>query len=378
MNIIQVASVFSGLIVGLTSSAHAGVAKRLIDTGNGKAQWVTEAQASELSAKAHASNRCGGYFDLTEFKSSQTKINQKHISAVDTFKLSLGTRPLTQANFLATALPALDATKMIATVNSLAAYKNRYYTSPHGVDAANWIADQFRALGRNRTDVTVELFNHSFKQPSVITTIAGQGPHANEIVVIGGHEDSINQSSIFGSAEQDAPGADDNATGVALVLEVYRVILDTGFKPDRTLKFMTYAGEEKGLLGSQDIANQFKRDGKSVVAVAQFDMTGFDGSGDQVVFMTDFTDPNLTSFSQKLLDTYVHAKWTTDKCGYACSDHASWHKAGYPAVMPFEATMEGDNKNIHTSNDKFGLLDFSHALHFTKLALSFVAELSSN
>ncbi|MBC7398053.1 MAG: M20/M25/M40 family metallo-hydrolase [Bdellovibrionales bacterium] len=376
MTLFKAFGLLAVLITTLTTS-QAAPAKRLIDTGNGHARWVSEVEADQLLAKAHASKRCGGYFDLTNFKPSQTKINQTVLPLVENFTLALPDRPLTQQNFLASAIPALDSARIIETVKTLAAFKNRYYQSPYGVQAAQMIAEQFTKLGKNRSDVKVELFKHSFKQPSVIATIAGQGPHASEIVVIGGHEDSINVSSVFGSSEQVAPGADDNATGVATVLEVFRVIIETGFKPDRTLAFMTYAGEEKGLLGSQDIANQFKRDHKNVVAVAQFDMTGFDGSGDQVVFMSDFTNPELTKYSQKLMDTYVKSRWSMDACGYACSDHASWNRAGYPAIMPFEATLNDDNKNIHTKNDIITLLDFTHSLHFTKLALAFAVELSA-
>ena len=209
-----------------------------------------------------------------------------------------------------------------------------------------------------------------------MVTLQGTGPQANEIVIIGGHEDSINQSVIFGKQEMVAPGADDNATGIATQLEVFRVLIETNFKPNRTMMFMAYSGEEEGLLGSQDIASSFKKAKKAVVGVVQFDMTGFPGSGDAVVFMTDFTNPELTKFSQKLMDTYVKTPWSTDRCGYACSDHASWTKAGYFSVMPFEAKMDGDNKDIHSSRDVIGKLDFKFGLHFAKLGLAFMAELS--
>ncbi len=350
----------------------------LIDTGNGHPFMATEAQMEQLTEKAHKQRRCGGFFDLTHVDPAQNKINQKSLPNVDAFTRALGTRPLSQAAYLSGAFSLLDGARITTTVKALAAYKNRYYQSEYGVQAANWIADQFRALGANRNDVKVELFQHSFKQPSVIATIAGTGPHKDEIVVVGGHEDSINVSAYINANEASAPGADDNATGIATVLEVYRVILQSGFKPDRTISFMTYAGEEKGLLGSQDIANKYKKDGKQVVSAVQFDMTGFNGSQDQVVFMTDYTNPELTQFTQKLMDTYVKSRWTTDQCGYACSDHASWNRAGYPSVMPFEAKMDEYNENIHSPKDLFEILDFTHSMHFTKLALSFVAELSAN
>ncbi len=368
-SLIAFASVF---ISGIVFAAGEMDEFRLIDRGDGSPPRMMRLRdAFSFSKTAHEAGRCAGFMDLT----GQPTFTSPAPFAVESFKLNLEDRPLTQGLYLDSALPLIDASRVSDTVKELSGNRNRYYRSEHGVQAAKWIAERFKGLSRNRNDVKVELFSHSFEQPSVIASIAGQGPHRNEIVVIGGHEDSINQSA-FGSREMLAPGADDNASGVATVLEVFRVILESGFKPDRTLMFMTYAGEEVGLLGSQDIANRFRKEGKSVVAVMQLDMTGFPGAGTQVVFMTDNVSPELTKFSQKLMDTYVRARWSTDRCGYACSDHASWNRAGYSAVMPFEATMSNYNKDIHTTRDLIGKLDFNHGLAFMKLGLAFMSELS--
>ncbi len=344
----------------------------LIDRADGNGpRWMPLREAMGYSAKAHSAGRCAGFMDLTHAK----PILESLPLSVETFKLGLWDRPMTQGNYLSSALPLIDMGRVKSTVEALASNRNRYYRSSYGVTAAKWILAQFKEIARNRTDVSASLYAHSWEQPSVIVTIAGQGPRKNETVVIGGHEDSINQGS-FGSREMVAPGADDNATGIATVLEVFRVIIQSGFKPDRSIAFMAYAGEEVGLLGSQDIANDYRNQKKSVVATLQLDMTGFPGSGNQVVFITDNVSPELTHFSQKLMDVYVKTRWSSDRCGYACSDHASWTKAGYPSVMPFEATMSGDNKDIHTTRDLISKLDFNHASAFTRLALSFVAELS--
>jgi leucyl aminopeptidase len=346
--------------------------KRLIDTGLGQPQWMTLGQAMELAELSHQKGRCGGFFDLTH----QMQVSSKPLVSVQSFTLSLADRPMTQQVYLEESLAALDSQRMFKMVSDLSAFRNRFYKSETGTQSAYFIAEQFRNIAKNRNDIRVEMFEHPrWSQPSVVVTMQGRGPKSNDVVVIGGHEDSINQGG-FGMPKMNAPGADDNASGVATVLEVFRVLVETNFQPNRTLMFMTYAAEEVGLLGSQEIANTFKAKGTSVVAVAQFDMTGFPGAGDQIVFMTDFTNPELTKFSQKLMDTYVKAVWSTDQCGYACSDHASWNKAGYPAVMPFEATMSSDNKDIHTARDLIEKLDFNHALHFAKLGLSFMAELS--
>ncbi len=373
--------VIAGLSILLSSSVLAAPQSsnlRYIDRGDGNPTWMTREQAFALGKAAHEDNkgnfhRCGGYFDLTDIPAIHDRTPS---SAATLFNSLLRDRPMSQGEFLKMALPLVDANQLRQTVQTLSNFPNRFYQSATGVESAQWIADQFSKMAANRTDIKVELFKHTkWKQPSVIVTVTGK-TKPNEIVVLGGHEDSVNQGILGPNASGAAPGADDNATGVATVMEVFRVMIGTDFSPDRTIKFMTYAGEEEGLLGSQDIAAAFKNQKQNVVAVAQFDMTGFPGAGDQIVFMNDFVNPELTQFSQKLVDTYVKVKWSNDKCGYACSDHASWTKAGYSSIMPFEATMDTDNKAIHTTKDRIELLDFNHGLAFAKLALSFMAELS--
>lgn len=263
-----------------------------------------------------------------------------------------------------------------STIEKLSSFHNRYYKAQTGLDSQAWIKSQWELMSENRTDVSVEYFKHkNFPQPSVIMTINGT-EMAEDIIVVGGHADSI--AGYWNRAKARAPGADDNASGIATVTEAIRVLMETGHKPKRTIKFMAYAAEEVGLLGSKDIANSFKRDGKRVVGVMQLDMTNHSGTSDKdIVFMTDYTNQAQNKFLGKLIDTYVKVPWGYSKCGYGCSDHASWHNAGYPASIPFESTMEDINKKIHTKNDTIEQSD-SHAQHaekFAKLAVSFIVEL---
>ena len=74
-------------------------------------------------------------------------------------------------------------------------------------------------------------------------------------------------------------------------MEVIRVLTAVGFKPDRTLQFMSYAAEEVGLRGSHEIASSYRREGKNVVGALQLDMTNYQGSEEDVVLITDNTDP---------------------------------------------------------------------------------------
>jgi leucyl aminopeptidase len=258
------------------------------------------------------------------------------------------------------------------TINNLSNFFTRYYTSTTGVDGANWIRNTWANLAAGRTDVSVSLFTHpNWAQPSVVMTITGT-TLPSEVVVIGGHLDSINGST------GRAPGADDDASGIASITEVIRAAMAKGYRPARTVKFIGYAAEEVGLRGSQEIALQHRNNNVNVVGVLQLDMTNYHGSTVDVGLMTDFTNAAQNTFVQNLLDTYSIATWATSACGYGCSDHASWHNQGYPTSMPFESLMNQHNSTIHTSNDTIAQSagTATHALKFSKLGAAFMAELA--
>jgi leucyl aminopeptidase len=68
-----------------------------------------------------------------------------------------------------------------------------------------------------------------------------------------------------------------------------------------------------------------------------------------------------------------------DKCGYGCSDHASWYRQGYPTVIPFEAGFATMNPNLHTENDTVNeRIDFKHSAIFAKFALGLAMDLASS
>ncbi|MDP5210192.1 M28 family peptidase [Microbulbifer sp. 2205BS26-8] len=227
-----------------------------------------------------------------------------------------------------------------------------------------------------RSDISVQLYSHSWAQPSVILTIHGQ-VDPEGIVVLGAHLDS---TVGFGTGEGTrAPGADDDASGIAALTEVIHVKATTGYKPDKTLAFMGYAAEEVGLRGSGDIASDYQSQNKDVVGVLQLDMTNYFGSYSDIYIVDDYTNSAQNTFLRDLAQTYQsELSVGSTSCGYACSDHASWHNRGYVASFPFEAGFGGYNPYIHTLNDTLANSggNANHAVKFGKLAAAYVAELA--
>jgi len=322
-------------------------------------------QLSELMH--HKFNRCGGFFFHETFEQAQVFASapaqiETQIMVNYTINNTSGVDAL---------VSELSADNLANTVNTLSSFHNRYYNKQTGVDAAMEIKNSWTDIAGDRADIKVEFYNHSWQQPSVIATVVGRA-EPNDIVVIGGHLDSINQS---GTSDR-APGADDNASGISVVTETLRALVASGFKPNKTVKFIAYAAEEVGLRGSNAIAQDFKSSGKNVIGVAQFDMTGHHGTAEHdIVFMTDYTSRAQNQFMSQLIDTYFSdISYGYDKCGYGCSDHASWYNQGFAASIPFESTMGDINTKIHTENDSS--FDAQHGIKFAKLAVAYLGELA--
>jgi leucyl aminopeptidase len=336
----------------------------LVDTdGDETILHIDEAELPALSQELHATlDRCGGFMVHDSLADARAMRPER-----PTLDYTIDRPQAVRA-----VLPTLAAAHILDTIRELSAMPTRYYQSPTGAEASRWLRDRWRGFS-SREDVTVELVDHGYAQRSVVLTIPGS-TLADEVVVIGGHLDSI---SMRGRAAA-APGADDDASGISTLDEVVRALLAADYRPARTLKVIAYAAEEVGLRGSLAIVRDFERRGIRVVGALQLDMTNYQGSDRDIWLISDYTSPAQNAFLGRLIDTYVGASWGTDRCGYACSDHASWNRAGVPASMPFEARSRDRNHKIHTAADTLELSgnNADHAIKFARLAAAYAIELA--
>jgi len=328
---------------------------------------VPDDELAPLSDTMHTEfHRCGGFVAHTSLADA---LADALAAPVPEQKI---TYTLDHADVVRAVLGSLDEQVLAATIRELSAMPNRFYKSAAGAEASKWLAERWRSFA-TRPGITIQLVDHGYPQKSVVMTIPGT-TRANEVVVIGGHLDSI----AMGGLSSNAPGADDDASGIATITEVARGLLGADYRPERTIVFVAYEAEEIGLLGSQAIVRDFKRANTNVVGALQLDMTNFKGSDKDIWLMKDFTSPGQNTFLGTLIDTYVGATWGTDACGYACSDHASWNQAGVPVSMPFESRMAQRNQKIHSAKDTLAQSnnEASHALKFAKLGAAYAIEMA--
>ena len=360
-----------------------GVARPRDSTGMPLVIAETRAdRLGDISRYVHENERrCGGYFAFPDRAQAEAFVRGDR-AKLAMAKSALARYALDNQATVGRWLPQVQEQRLYDTINHLSRYRNRYYASSHGRTSAEWIREHWQSLAAGRSDVTTELFtacSTCSTQPSVILTIRGWDL-PDEVVVLGAHLDSINGST-RNDPNQLAPGADDDASGIATLTETLRIALADGWQPRRTVKFMGYAAEEVGLRGSNAIAQSFRASGVNVVSVLQVDMTNYkSGAVTDMKLISDYSNTDLKNFFVTLFDTYLAPMGLTRSntaCGYACSDHASWTNAGYPAAMMFEAGDPGGSfPYIHTPYDTLATMGESaqHSVKFTQFALAYLGE----
>ncbi|MBC7939983.1 MAG: M20/M25/M40 family metallo-hydrolase [Chitinophagaceae bacterium] len=341
---------------------------------------VDDSVLDALSTKVHEQlHRCGGYAQHQSLAEALAVLHQLETAPVPERAPSYAIDNQAQVNAM---LPQVQASNILATIQSLSDFQNRRHNSSHGALASTWLFNAWSQLNPgNRRDVKVRQITHPSSvtpQKSVELEILGSG-NSGETIVLGAHLDSISSGAVETAR---SPGADDDASGVAGLTELIRVVMSNGYAPKRNIRFIAYAAEEVGLRGSQDIASGQLQRRDQLVGVLQLDMTAFQGNpGTDIWIYTDYTNAGQNQFLADLVAAYLPTLTVGyDACGYGCSDHASWHNRGYIASFPHEASNTRYNMAIHTPNDTIATFggQADHALKFTQLALAYLVELGSD
>lgn len=295
---------------------------------------------------------------------------------------------ISQQTLVNSLIAKIDGDAIKAHLVRLTQFPDRYYKSDNGVAAADWLVEQvnmLKPLVGAQVQLSVRQFKHSdWKQPSVIARLEASNGGAADIVITGTHFDSLGRGS--GHAEPNVnPAADDCASGSSVIAETLRVLVSEKFVPFRPIEFHWYAGEEEGLLGSENVAQDYASRKIDVFTYLNLDQSGYVKKGTKATIgiITDYVTKPATAFLRSTVAAYTTiGKGTDTSCGYACSDHASWYQHGYNSALAFESTFGNSNPYSDTvaSNgaalDTLDLIDYDHITEFVRSTIGFVAELS--
>ncbi|MDB5351898.1 MAG: putative aminopeptidase [Planctomycetota bacterium] len=215
------------------------------------------------------------------------------------------------------------------------------------------------ALDGVQIDASVSVENKGLKVKNVIGVLEGAGPLAEETIVLGAHYDHLgfggSGSLAFGNRSIHN-GADDNASGTSMVMEMARRLAKRVDPLPRRVVFMAFSAEERGLIGSQYYVNHPLFPLKQTVAMINFDMVGrLNKNSDLTVFGTG-TSPGLDTLVELLCrDQGLKAKNVVGTQGeFFQSDHASFYMKDMPVVFFFTGT----HPDYHRPSDDTHLINF--------------------
>jgi hypothetical protein len=296
----------------------------------------------------------------------------KSAAKLPSYKLSQKAYSPSEADpFIIELLNEVSATSITSTVQHLQDYGTRNAYNAQSVVAQQWISTQFEAL-----ELDVEVMDFTMPGGSasdnVIATLVGT-TYPDEYVVVGGHYDSYSYSGL-------APGADDNASGTAAVLEIAQILSNYEF--DRSIIFCAFSGEEYGLYGSAAFAHRSSQQELNILGYFNLDMIGYLalGSTMKTTVIYPQSAKELADYYTNICSIYLPS--FVVETGYLSggdSDHTSFNNNGFMGIFPFE-NINAYSPYIHSSNDIIGVSynNEDQAEVFTKAALASVVSLANS
>jgi hypothetical protein len=261
----------------------------------------------------------------------------------------------------------IDRNNFNSSLNKLVSFPTRHSTSTAFIEAAAWAQTQFKNMGYTTRLQTITV--NGGKSRNIIAERLGGGSAARQVVLVTAHLDSIN---LAGGPAASAPGADDNGSGSAGLLEIARVLQGHPAKND--LRLILFGGEEEGLFGSKHYVSGISQaEKKRIRAVVNMDMIGVSNSATRSVLLEGAPiSKTVISGLSKAAATYTQLKVETSLTPFA-SDHVPFINAEVPAVLTIEGA-DSANHNIHSANDTLDKIDSEMALEILRMNVAFVAE----
>lgn len=288
----------------------------------------------------------------------------------------------------------IDADRMRKEVEYLANFPTRNTNTPHLTVAAEWMLERYREI----PGIEAELWPYKVvagrrivADKEVVEVVASLKGSTDRRILIGGHLDTINMSQGADPFTSKAPGANDDASGTIVALELARAMAQVPHK--NTCMFAAFTGEEQGLLGSRALAQRAKAEGWKLGAVLSNDMVGNSsnnhGQKDDRrvrVFSDEPSTENPTANSRELAR---FVEWITrgrvkgfavklvfraDRFGRG-GDHTPFHQAGFPAVRVVEVHEEYSRQ--HTDADLAKAMDWKYMANCARINLLAYASLAN-
>jgi hypothetical protein len=244
---------------------------------------------------------------------------------------------------------------------------SRNKNQPGNALAETYIKQKLQSYGLN---TTIQSFSTTGK--NVIATQTGT-EFPNKKYMICAHFDDMPSGTI-------APGADDNASGTAAVIEAARIFSQSTFP--FTIIYALWDEEEQGLVGSAYYATQAANAGDSILGVINLDMIAYDSNNDGVCNVHNRAVGSSIQLYQKMVEINtqygINLNIVSKNPGITASDHASFWNKGYGAILLIEDDNNDFNAYYHSVNDLLQYFNQPYYTKMSKLALGTLASFALN
>ncbi len=254
---------------------------------------------------------------------------------------------------------SVNEDSLARSILDLEGFVSRFSINSNRGDIARYLKSRLEAYGAEvslDTFVMISPYNgESLLQYNVIGKISGTsnaGP-----VLIGAHYDSC-------CRPDSSPGADDNASGVAAVLEAARLYYQHSIRPRRTVYFCAWAAEEQGLLGSKDYATKLMYSNQKLALAINLDMVA---NSPDTAMKVNFEASATVRDKAKYFSSIDGTLSLIEGPSTGNSDHASFRAVGYPIVYYHEYSF---SPNYHTAKDLFIYLNMAYCKRITQAAIA--------
>ncbi|HEX7501835.1 MAG TPA: M28 family metallopeptidase, partial [Acidobacteriota bacterium] len=260
----------------------------------------------------------------------------------------------------------VSAAQLRSDILALQGFKTRFASTPQCDAAGAFILQRFRQIGLAAASdpFTFESF---YQGKNILAVIPGSVAPERMVLACAHYDSTSDNRLVF------APGADDNASGTAALLELARIL--AGEKFNFSIGLLCVSAEEWGLYGSAHYARQARQEGAAIIAVVNLDMIAYPGAEQRVLEVicngqSEWLADRFIAAGQpfvglrlaKVIDPY-----------FVWSDHSSFWDQGYAALCGIE---DSDNPYYHRTSDTVDTLDLGFAAEAVKASLATVADLA--
>jgi Zn-dependent M28 family amino/carboxypeptidase len=187
--------------------------------------------------------------------------------------------------------------------------------------------------------------------------------NSTEYIIVGAHYDTVSGT----------PGANDNATGVAMIFGVIKELNKVAIR-NKHVMFVFFDDEDIGLIGSHEFANKILAENLNVHSVHTVDQIGWDKDGDRAIELELPTDALKAKYQAAALESSIPIHVTTT----ASTDHSSFRNLGFKAIGLSEEYKNGDTTPYyHLAGDTYATIYFGYLTSSTLLMSKVITNIVS-